>query len=130
MRERDAEAAAVVERYLAALGAQDWPALADCLAPDVERIGPYGDVVHGREPYASFLERTVSALSGYELSVGRLLVAADAVTVELGETVDTAAGRRRTDEAVVFDVDAAGLIRRVAVYLRSATTSSRGTTAA
>jgi len=120
MRERDAEAGAVVERYLAALGAQDWPVLADCLAPDVERIGPYGDVYHGCEPYVSFLEQAIGALEGYELAVGRVLVAADAITVELSETVDTSQGRRRTNEAVVFDVGADGLIRRVAVYLRKA----------
>ena len=95
-------------------------ALVACLAPDVERIGPYGDVYHGAEPYASFLEQTVGALEGYELVVGRILVAPDAVTVELSETVDTPRGRRRTDEAVVFDLDAGGLIRKVAVYLRKA----------
>jgi ketosteroid isomerase-like protein len=111
---------AVVERYLAALGAQDWPALAACLAPDVERIGPYGDVFHGREPYAAFLERTVGALEGYELSVGRVVEAGEIVTAELSETVDVPEGRRRTDEAVVFDVGADGLIVRVAVYLRKA----------
>ncbi len=61
-----------VERYLAALAAQDWPALAATLAPDVERIGPYGDVFRGREAYARFLEETVSALPGYALGVERL----------------------------------------------------------
>lgn len=109
-----------VERYLAALGAQDWPALAATLAPDVERIGPWGDVHRGREPYARFLEETLRALSGYALGVDRLITAGDAVVAELHETVDTPDGRRRTHEAVVFDVAPDGLIRRVAVYLRKA----------
>ena len=57
-------------------------------------------------------------LAGYELAIVRRLVAGDVVVVELSETVDLPAGRRRTDEAVVFDVSAAGLIRRIGVYVR------------
>ena len=44
--------AAAVHRYLDALGRRDWDALAGALAPDVERIGPYRDVVRGRDAYA------------------------------------------------------------------------------
>jgi hypothetical protein len=49
-------------------------------------------------------ERTVGALDGYELSVGQVVEAGEVVTVELSETVDVPDGRRRTHEAVVFDV--------------------------
>ena len=42
-------AAATIERYLAALRMQDWPALAVTLEPDVERTGPFNDVYRGRE---------------------------------------------------------------------------------
>jgi hypothetical protein len=111
-----------VERYLAALGRQDWNALASCLADDVERIGPYNDVYRGRDPYVAFLAETLRALSGYELCVSRLIVGDTTVVAELSETVDTAEGRRRTDEAVVFDLSPAGLIRRVGVFLRRSTT--------
>jgi hypothetical protein len=112
-----------VRQYLAALAAHDWPALAATLAPDVERIGPYGDVYRGREPYAAFLAETLRALSGYELQVARLVATGDVVVAELSETVDTPQGRRRTDEAIVFDVSPAGLIARVAVYLRRSVTT-------
>jgi ketosteroid isomerase-like protein len=114
--------APVVERYLAALASGDWPGLAACLDADVERIGPYGDVYRGREPYTAFLRETVSALAGYALHVERLIVTVSTVVAELHETVDTPAGRR-THEAVVFDV-AGDRIRRVAVYLRKATVVS------
>ena len=113
----DRRAGEPVDRYLVALGAQDWPALARCLAADVERIGPYGDVFVERDAYVAFLQRTVSALPGYELRVDRLVTTADVVTAELSETIDTADGRRRTHEAVVFDV-AGDVIHRIAVYLR------------
>jgi ketosteroid isomerase-like protein len=109
-----------VERYLAALPAHDWDALRACLAPDVERRGPYNDDYRGREEYAQFLASTVSALDGYELLVDRIVANGTTTLVELSETVDDRDGRRlRTYEAVVFDLDADGLIARVAVYLRA-----------
>ncbi len=116
----DPDARRVVEWYLAALATQDWPALAACLDPEVERIGPYGDVYRGRAPYVSFLADTLAALEGYALAVERLVVAGDTVVAQLHETVDTPDGRRRTHEAVVFDLTPTRLIRHVAVYLRRA----------
>ena len=112
--------AQLVERYLAALGRQDWPALAACLAPDVDRMGPYGDRYRGREPYVAFLRETLAALSGYQLVVERLIVTHDVVVAQLNETIDTPEGRRRTHEAVVFDLADDELIHRVAVFLRRA----------
>ena len=47
-----------------ALAAGDWDALAATLAPDVERIGPYRDVFHGRDAYAEFLRTTITSLVG------------------------------------------------------------------
>ena len=37
------------------LAAHAWDDVAACLAPDVERIGPYRDIVRGRDAYAEFL---------------------------------------------------------------------------
>jgi ketosteroid isomerase-like protein len=119
------DAAATVERYLAALRAHDWEALGACLETDVERLGPYNDVYRGRKPYVAFLAETLRALKGYELSVSRLVVTRDVVVAELSETVDTGAGRRCTEEAVVFDLSPAGLIRRVGVFLRRSRTLAR-----
>ena len=107
-----------VERYLAALARQDWPALAACLTEDVERIGPYNDVYNGRDAYVSFLAATMRALAGYELDVSRLIRGDGVVVAELSETVELPEGRRRTDEAVVFDLAVDGRIRRVGVFLR------------
>lgn len=118
----DQRAAAVVRRYLEALAARDWTALAETLDPDIERIGPYNDVVGGRDAYAGFLAETLQALEGYELRVARVIATDDVVAAELSETVDTPQGRRRTDEAIVFDVSSAGRIVRVSVYLRRSVT--------
>ena len=58
----------VVERYLAALGRARLGSTSPAtLAPDVERIGPYRDVVQGRDAYVDFLRTTIAALSGYDL---------------------------------------------------------------
>jgi limonene-1,2-epoxide hydrolase len=108
----------VVERYLAALAAHDWTAVAASLAPDVRRMGPYRDSYVGRESYATFLGDTIDVLDGYQLDVDRMLVAGSTVTVELRETVDDGDARLETCEAVVFDT-AGGLITAVAVYLQT-----------
>jgi len=108
----------VVQRYLGAMAAGDWEALAGALAPDVERIGPYRDIFRGRGPYAQFLEKTISSLSGYVLEIVDLIADGNRVAVELNETVDDDGARLHTDETVVFEI-ANGLIARVAVYLQT-----------
>lgn len=107
----------LVERYLTGLATGDWDGVAATLAPDVVRRGPYDDDVSGRSAYVELLRTTITALSGYTLDVDRTLAAGSTVVVQLAETVDDRAGRRRTEEAVVFDVDHAS-ISAVTVYLR------------
>jgi hypothetical protein len=114
----DALARDVVRRYLTHMAAGEWDELRSTLAPDVHRIGPYNDVYDGADAYASFLRATITELSGYELVVDRMTAADGVVAVELSETVDDRDARLHTDETVVFDVGA-GLITRVAVYLRT-----------
>jgi ketosteroid isomerase-like protein len=108
----------VVSQYLDGLRAHDWSSVAATLASDVERIGPYRDVYRGRDAYAAFLGETIGKLEGYEVVVDRIVTAGTTVVVELSETVDDDGARLRTQEAVVFDVDA-GAITRVAVYLQT-----------
>jgi ketosteroid isomerase-like protein len=118
----EALAGDAVQRYLDALRRGDWDALRSTLAPDVRRIGPYGDDFDEREAYVDFLRTTLQSLSGYELGVERTLAHGTAVAVELHETVDAPPGRLRTDEVVVFDAPG-GVITRVAVYLRKSVTT-------
>jgi hypothetical protein len=112
-------AADVLQRYLDALRAHDWPRLADCLAEDVERSGPYLDVVRGRDAYVAFLAGLVPTLPGWRLEVGRIRALEDAsALVELTETIELGGVATRFPEAIVFDFDAAGRICRVDVYLK------------
>ena len=106
-----------VHRYLSALGAQDWDRLETALSPSVVRIGPYRDVVEGSSAYREFLERIVAQLKDYELRVERVAASDGVACVQLSETVTDESGQRlRTEEALVFDLDAQGRIARVAVY--------------
>lgn len=120
-RERGtAEAAvAVVRRYLDTMVAHDWEGLAACLAPDIERLGPYGDDYHGVDEYMPFLRSTLESLDGYEMRVDRVTAAgSDVVLAELSETVTLDGSRLETPEALVFDLAADGRIARVAIFLR------------
>jgi ketosteroid isomerase-like protein len=110
---------AVVRRYLDAMVAHDWDGLAQCLDPDIVRLGPYGDDYHGVDAYVAFLRGTIESLDGYVMRVERVLAAgAGAAVAELSETVTIDGARLETPEALVFDVAPDGRIARVAIFLR------------
>jgi len=111
-----------VDRYLGALGRQDWDALAATLAEDVHRTGPYGDVRVGREAYRSFLAKVVPELEDYTLEILRRTSNGGVVAVELAETItEPDRHRLRTEEVVVFDVDGSDRIERIRVFTQDST---------
>jgi len=117
------DAVTVVRRYLDAMVAGDWDALAECLDPDIVRLGPYGDDYHGVDEYVPFLRSTIEALEDYEMRVDRVAAAGDAMVVaELSETVTMNGARLETPEALVFDLAPDGRIARVAIFLRKSFT--------
>lgn len=108
-----------LERYLQALGAQDWKQLATCLADDLRRTGPFDDVIRGKQAYVAFLSEIVPKLRDYELKVSRVRQLADgSAVVELSESVERDGVRTETPELLLFEFDAAGLIRSVDVYVK------------
>ncbi len=107
-----------VEQYLACLAARDFAGLAETLAADVHRVGPYGDVVEGRDAYVEFLDSVISSLENYRLDVTRTTPTGFGVIVELTETVDDRGVDLRTEEVVVFETRH-GLIAEVHVYIRT-----------
>ena len=108
----------VVERYLDRMVAHDWEAMAACLADDVVRVGPFGDVYTPKEPYVAFLAALMPTLAGYSMRVGRIVETAGTVVVELTETVEFDGTVIVTPEALVVDLDEAGLIGRIAIYIQ------------
>jgi hypothetical protein len=109
----------VLERYFAAMRAHDWPALADTLAENVHRTGPFLDHVRGRRAYVEFLARVVPSLPNYALDIARIRALEDgAALVELSESMDRDGDRRTYPEALLFEFDGAGRIARVEIYIQ------------
>jgi limonene-1,2-epoxide hydrolase len=105
-----------VERFFAHLTARDWDALRGDLAPDVERVGPFGDHVAGRDRYLAMLEAAVPADYGNDVHVvtyaadGRVAFAR--VTEHLGYPDRTL----HLEEAYAFGLNDEGLVTRVEVF--------------
>ena len=116
-----------VDDYLEALGAQDWDRLEATLAPDVVRIGPFRDVVEGSRAYRDFLANVVPKLEGYVLAVESVDTRDDVIWVRLSETLTNDSGQRqRTEEALVFELDAAGRIASVLVFTQKSEDVAQG----
>lgn len=106
-----------VLRYLDRLAAHDWAAVAECLHPEVVRVGPFGDTYSPRRPYVAFLAGLLPTLVGYDLTVERTLGVGSVVVVQLTETMVIGGSTDVTHEVLVFDT-AAGLITRIAIYIQ------------
>ena len=115
----------VLDRYFEALRTQDWESLAACLAEDVHRTGPYRDEVRGRQAYVAFLSKVIPSLRDYALVVAQVrALGSDAAVVELSEFATEGGVRREHPELLLFGFDAAGAIRRVDIYLKTAPPAS------
>ena len=110
----------VVDRYLSAVAGQDWAVAQDCLAEDIRRVGPFGDVYEGRESYIEFLRQLMPTLAGYRMDIQRILTADRGRTVvaELSETVEDNGNPRETHESLVFDIDDASHISHISIYIQ------------
>jgi limonene-1,2-epoxide hydrolase len=108
-----------IERFFVALSARDWEAFAAVLAPDVERIGPLGDRVRGRERYVDLLRGLVP--SEYGNDVHRITCAPDGrsafarVTEHLGYP-DRAL---HLEEAYAFGLGEDGLLSSIEIFLQT-----------
>ena len=106
----------VVERFFEHLSALDWASLRGVLAADVERVGPFGDRVTGREDYVEFLAASVPA--DYRNDVHLITYAIDGrsafarVTEHLGYPDQDL----HFEETYLFGLDEAGLVARVEVF--------------
>ena len=92
--------------------------MAACLAPDVVRIGPFGDTYSPRDAYVAFLAELMPQLPNYSMQVSRVTYGDGMAVAELSETMDVDGSPLLTPEALVFDLDDEGLIARIAIYIQ------------
>ncbi|HEX2384744.1 MAG TPA: nuclear transport factor 2 family protein [Acidimicrobiales bacterium] len=111
----------VVEEYLAAVVAHDWDALRRCLREDVVRNGPFRDEYRGRDDYVAFLAELMPTLPGYSMDVTRVTYSDDGrlAFAELAETVDVGGSPLRTEESLVFELDADERIEHIDIYIKT-----------
>ena len=109
-------AGGVIERFFDHLTAREWASLGELLAPHVERIGPFGDRVTGRDRYLDLLTGTVP--SEYRNDVLRVTYAADGGSgfARVTEHLHYPDQEFHLEEAYAFDIDENGLLSRVEVY--------------
>jgi ketosteroid isomerase-like protein len=108
----------VIERFIDCLSAQDWDGFSATMAEDMERVGPYGDLISPRGKYVAFLQSVVTKHPNYGLAVRRVTRSSDGrvAVAEVTETLTVAGAPVSYPEVLVFDVGNAGLITRVTVY--------------
>jgi hypothetical protein len=105
-----------VERFFAHLTTRDWPSLRTVLANEMERVGPFGDRVAGRDRYIALLDEGVPA--DYRNDVHLVTYAPDGrsafarVTEHLGYPDQML----HFQEAYVFGLDGDGLVCRIEVF--------------
>ncbi len=111
-------AESVVLRYLDRMVAHDWDAMAECLHPDVVRVGPFGDTYSPRTPYVDYLTTLLPELIKYNLTVFRTLRWDSSVIVQLTETMELDGSMDVTREVLVFETDNRGLITRIDIFIQ------------
>jgi hypothetical protein len=109
----------IVETYLERMVAHDFDAMAACLAEDVVRVGPYGDTYTPRDPYVAMLAALMPSLPGYAMEIHRVIVKDSLIVVELSETVEIDGAPLVTPEALVFELNDAGLIAHISIYIQT-----------
>jgi hypothetical protein len=110
----------VVEDFVDAYGAHDWDRLATCFSSEsFTRIGPYADVISGRDEYLAFLRRVVPTLKGnYRLLAERVTYAGSVAVGELVEHLEVDGELRDIPEVIVFDLDGDGRIKKMRLFLQ------------
>src|SRR5271169_2276903 len=106
----------IIERFFECLTARDWEALGGVLAPEVERLGPFGDGVVGRGRYLDLLAGTVPP--DYRNDVHRVTYAADGRSgfARVTEHLRYPGRELHLEEAYSFHIDEMGLVSRLEVF--------------
>lgn len=98
-----------IERYFAAVNAEDWTAIREVFAADAELRTVGAPTRRGRDEIAAHFPQVLAALPVHHDEVTRIVVAGTVVTVEIHFAGRTADGRDVVFDAVdVFDLSGDG----------------------
>ncbi len=108
-----------VREYLGALSERSWDRLATTMAgAGFVCNGPFVDMIEGRDAYVGFLRRVCSPFDSYRIDVHRVSRSGDVVVAEVDEVIGRDGSVSSFPEALLFELDDAGLIRFVSVYMK------------
>jgi hypothetical protein len=82
-------------------------------------VGPYGDIYTPRDTYVAMLSALMPSLPGYSMEISRVIGHERWVVVELSETVEIDGAPLVTPEALVFELNEAGLIAHISIYIQT-----------
>jgi SnoaL-like domain len=105
-----------VEQFFEHLTARDWASFRQVLAPEVERVGPFGDRVAGRDRYIALLEEAVPA--DYRNDVRNVTYAPDGLSAfaRVTEHLGYPTQMLHFQEAYVFGLDDDGRVSRIEIF--------------
>jgi hypothetical protein len=109
----------IIERFFDRLTARDWESLGNLFSSHVERIGPFGDRLVGRERYLDFLRGTVPSV--YRNDVLRITYAQNGRSgfARVTEHLTYPGLELHLEETYAFDIDEEGLLSRVEIFGQS-----------
>jgi hypothetical protein len=109
-----------VERYLEFLSAHDWDGLATTIADDgLTRVGPFCDLIEGKNHYIAYLRKILTTLTGHRLDVKRVSRVDGRVSfVELTESFEIDGTPASWPECLLFEQNDDGLISHVSVFFK------------
>ncbi len=116
----------IIERFFELLSGRDWESLRKVLSPDVERVGPFGDRVLGRDRYLDLLAGTVPP--AYRNDVHRVTYAPDGRSgfARVTEHLAYAERELHLEESYSFHLDETGVISLVEVFWQTPGSNPRG----
>jgi hypothetical protein len=106
----------VVERFFEHLSARDWASLRGVLAPEVERVGPFGDRVAGRDRYVAMLEEAVPADYRNDVHLVTYSAGGRAAFARVTEHLGYPDRTLHLEEAYAFGLDSGGSVSRIEVF--------------
>jgi len=108
-----------IELFFACLDARDWAGLGTVLASEVERVGPLGDLVRGRETYLDLLREAVPEVYGNDIHRITYGLGGRSGFARVTEHLGYPDRELHLEEAYFFQFDDLGVITRVEIFWQS-----------